>query len=147
VKDKKVKNMWVIEVSRQTTAKKEQIWKHWSDVTNWNSWDNDIESSELYGNFIAGTKGMLKSVGGPKTNFVITDCEYLKSFVNRSYLPLCKIDFIHTLSEVQNGLLITHRVEITGFLTFFFSKVIGKNVAKGLPQAVENLITNAEKSE
>ena len=50
------------------------------------------------------------------------------------------------MSEAQNGLLITHRVEITGFLTFFFSKVIGKNIAKGLPKAVENLITNAEKS-
>ena len=90
---------------------------------------------------------MLKSVGGPKTNFVITDCEYLKSFVNRSYLPLCKIDFIHTLSEMENRLVVTHRVEMSGFLTFFFSKVIGKNIAKGLPRAVENLITKAEKSE
>ncbi|MDR0467903.1 MAG: hypothetical protein LBG67_03540 [Campylobacteraceae bacterium] len=139
--------IWTTEVNRQTIAKKEQIWKLWADVANWNSWDNDIESSELYGKFIVGTKGMLKSVGGPKTTFVITDCEYLKSFTNRSYLPLCKIDFIHTLSEMKNRLVVTHRVEMSGFLTFFFSKVIGKNVAKGLPQAVENLITNAEKFE
>ena len=139
--------MWTTEVNRQTIAKKEQIWKLWADVTNWNSWDSDVESSELYGDFIAGTKGALKSKGGPKTNFIIIDCEFLKSFVNRSYLPLCKIDFIHTLSETQKGLLITHRVEMTGLMTFFFSKVIGKNVAKGLPQAVENLIASAEKSD
>ena len=30
--DIKSKNMWTIEISRQTTATKEQIWNLWADV-------------------------------------------------------------------------------------------------------------------
>jgi len=53
-------NMWSIEISRQTTAKKEQLWNLWADVANWNSWDSTVVNSELYGNFNVGTKGMVK---------------------------------------------------------------------------------------
>ena len=28
--------MWTTEISRKTTSKKEQIWKLWEDVANWN---------------------------------------------------------------------------------------------------------------
>ena len=138
--------MWVIEISRQTTATKEQIWNLWADVANWNSWDSTVKYSELYGDFRVGTKGMVKLAGGPKSKFVITDCKPLESFTNRSFLPLCKVDFTLILVEMQNGLLITYRQEMTGFLTFFFSKVLGKMMAKGLPKGIEDLITYAEKS-
>ena len=137
--------MWAMEISRQTTATKEQIWKFWSDVAHWKSWDSTVENSELYGDFKAGTKGMNKPVDGPKYRFVITNCIPFESFTNRSRLPLCKADFTATFAETQTGLLITHRIEMTGFLTFFFSRVIGKKMAKGIPQGLDDLIAYAEK--
>ena len=136
---------WTIEVSRQTTAKKEQLWKLWADVANWNSWDSTVEHSKLYGDFCAGTKGEVKPVGGPKYKFLIADCKPFETFTNRSYLPFCRADFILTLDETPNGVLVTYKVEMTGFLTFFFSKIIGKMMAKGLPKGIEDLVANAEK--
>ena len=138
--------MWAIEISRQTTAKKEQLWNLWADVANWNNWDSTVVSSELYGNFNVGTKGVVKLAVGPKSKFVITHCKPLETFTNRSFLPLCKVDFTLTLVETQNGVLVTYRQKMTGFLTFFFSAVMGKMMTKGLTKGIEDLITNAEKS-
>jgi hypothetical protein len=138
--------MWTTEVTLKTTASKEQIWKLWADVNNWNVWDAEVENSELLGPFQTGTKGFLKPVGGPKTKFEMTECTNLKSFTDRSYLPLCKMDFIHTMSETIDGLEIKHKIVMTGLTTFFFSKVIGSKIKVGLPIAVEKLIELAEKS-
>ena len=138
--------MWTIEVSRKTTAKKENIWELWSDVPNWNIWDAEVENAELFGQFETGTKGILKPTGGPKAKFEMTECTKLKSFTDRSYLPLCKMDFIHSMNETNDGLEITHKVVMTGFMTFLFSKVIGNKIKVGLPIAVEKLIELAEKN-
>lgn len=138
--------MWTTKVSRKTIATKEQIWKLWSDVPNWNIWDKDIETSELFGEFKTGTRGILKPLGGPKTKFIMTECTKFNSFSDRSFLPLCKMDFVHSLIETKNGIEITHKVVMTGFLTFIFSKFIGKKIKVGLPIAVEKLIEIAEKN-
>ena len=138
-------SMWATEISRQTTATKEQVWKLWADVTHWNTWDSTVKSSELYGDFKTGTKGVVKLMGPPKSTFVITNCEPFKSFTNTSYLPLCKVDFTLVLDETPNGLLVTYRQEMTGFLTFFFSKVMGKMMTKGLSKGMDDLIKHAEK--
>ena len=132
--------MWTTEASRKTTASKEQIWKLWSDVPNWKLWDTQVENSKLLGEFQTGTKGVLKSVGGPKATFEIIECTKFKSFTNRSNLPLCKMDFIHTITEATDGVEITHKVVMTGLMTFLFSNVIGKKIKAGLPDAVDKLI-------
>jgi hypothetical protein len=138
--------MWTIEVSRKTKAKKERIWKIWSDVPNWYIWDSEVETSELFGQFQKGTKGILKPKVGPKAKFRIIELTKHKSFTNRSFLPFCKIEFIHLITESKEGLEITHKVEMTGFMTFLFSKVIGNKIKVGLPIAVKKLIELAEKS-
>ena len=137
--------MWTTEVSRKTTATKEEIWKLWSNVSHWNLWDKEVESSELFGEFKEGAKGILKPVDGPKTKFEMIECTKLKSFTDRSFLPLCKMDFIHSLKETKDGIELTHKVIMTGFLTILFSKVIGEKIKVGLPIAVEKLIELAEK--
>ncbi len=137
--------MWTTEVSRKTIAKKEQIWKLWADVPNWNIWDSEVESSELFGHFQTGTTGILKPKGSPKTKFEMIECTKFKSFTDRSYLPLCKMDFIHSITETHDGLVLTHKVLMTGFMTFLFSKVIGSKIKIGLPIAVNKLIEIAEK--
>lgn len=138
--------MWTAEVNRKTSATKEQIWRLWADVPNWNVWDKEVETSELFGQFKTGTKGILKPADGPKTKFIMTECTKFKSFTDSSFLPFCKMNFIHTMTETKGGLEITHKVVMTGFMTFLFSKVIGNKIKVGLPIAVEKLIELAEKT-
>ena len=39
--------MWATEISRQTSATKEQVWNLWADVANWKSWDSTVKSNGL----------------------------------------------------------------------------------------------------
>ena len=136
--------MWTIEVSRQTTATKERVWNLWADVAHWNTWDSTVKHSELYGDFSTGTKGVVKLMGPPKSTFVITKCEPFKTFTNRSFLPFCKMDFTLILDETHNGLLVTYKQEMKGFLTFLFSAIMGKMMTKGLSKGIDDLIQYAE---
>lgn len=136
--------MWYTEISKTTKATKEQIWKIWSDVNNWHVWDEDLEYANLEGDFTLHTRGSVKSKGAPKNKFVIIECEKYSRFTNRTTLPLCKIDFIHILTQTSDGLMLTHRIEMKGMLSFLFSKIIGVAINKGLSQSVQNLIKLAE---
>lgn len=136
--------MWTTETVRTTTATPSEIWKRWADVPNWKLWDKDVDESSLSGAFQTGARGKLKPLGGPASTFELVECTPLRSFTSRSYLPLCTMDFVHTMHATSNGLEISHRVKMYGLLTFFFSRVIGKKLGKGLPAAVETLIAQAE---
>ena len=137
--------MWAIELCRRTTAKKEQAWNLWVDVANWNRWDSTVKSSQLYGDFVTGAKGVVKLASGPKSKFVITDCKPFETFTNKSFLPFCKVFFTLTLVENQDELLVTYRQEMQGPLTFFFSRMMGKMMANGLAKGLGDLIAKIEK--
>ncbi len=137
--------MWKDEVTIKTNANREQVWELWSDVKNWNMWDKEVESSKIFGNFEVGVKGVMKPKSGPKAKFNILSCTRFEEFTSRSYLPFATIDFIHELTERNGQLYITHKVEISGALTFLFSKVIGKKVITELPKAMQNLSQMAKK--
>lgn len=136
--------MWKTETTKKSKATKEQIWSIWTDVRNWNSWDTDVANSRLFGQFEHGTVGELKSKNGPNSKFEIIECTKNKSFTNRSKLPLCTLDFIHEIVEHEEYILITHRIEIKGFLSLLFSRIIGKSQEKNLPNSVAALIKFAE---
>lgn len=131
--------MWKKEITIETDATKEQIWKIWSDVENWNKWDNEVESSKINGKFQKGTKGILKPTNGPKSKFILESANYPVEFISKSNLPLAKMNFTHKLTEKDGKLFITHGVEISGLTTFLFSKVIGKKIVAELPKTMENL--------
>lgn len=137
--------MWKKEIIIETEATKEQIWKVWSDVQNWNKWDNEVKSSEIKGKFEQGTIGILKPKNGPKSKFKLEYVNYPIEFISRSSLPLAKMDVTHKLTEINGKLFLTHGVEIRGVTSFLFSKIIGKKIIEELPKALRNLSKMAEK--
>lgn len=136
--------MWTKEVIIKTKASKEAIWKLWADVSNWKSWDDQVMESSLDGSFTIGEKGLLRPRGGPKSTFELVELTKEKSFTSRSSLPLGKMDFIHSMEESNGELVLKHRIEISGILTFIFSRVIGNKLIKELPKALNKLVDLAE---
>ena len=139
---------WVYEESIQTFASAEQVWKIWSRHETWPTWDDGVEWVKAEGPFAAGTTGVLKPKNGPAIQFEILHAEPLKGFQDRSFLPLTRLDFIHTFDESSHGkkARITHRIEMHGFLAPLFSRIIGKNIKAGLIPALRKLVLLAEKS-
>lgn len=139
--------MVITKCSIKTKARPEAIWKLWENVDQWSAWDHGIEASHLIGSFVRGAKGWLKPKGGPKVSFKLIEVIPIKKFQNRSFLPLTKLDFIHTLERDGEYSVVTHQVEMSGLLTFIFSKVIGSGIRKDIPPAMEKLIQIAEQAQ
>lgn len=131
--------MWQFEYSvTGNNVSKEQIWTTWSDVTNWNKWDDDISSSE--GAFTEGSTLSIKPKKGPRVTAIMT-CKPHQSFTVKSCLPFgTNVEFVHFLTETPAGLKITHGITIQGPLTFLFKYIIGKSVEKNLPRAMDKLL-------
>jgi hypothetical protein len=127
-------------VTKQTTKTAVEIWQKYEDVSNWKSWDPAVESSELFGEFKEGTKGVLKPAGGPKTEFILTDITKYIYFADRSNLPLAYIDFEHSISDNGEIREVTHTIKLGGLLAPIFKLILGNNLASGLDEAVTNLI-------
>jgi hypothetical protein len=131
--------MLIKKVSKETSRTEQEIWNIYKDVTNWKTWDESVVSSELFGEFRVGTKGVLKPKGGPSAKFTMTEVTENKSFTNRSFLPLAHINFIHTIENFGNKRKIIHTIEMDGFSAPVFKLLIGKTLANGLEEAVENI--------
>ena len=136
--------MLIIKHTVETTATPEAIWEIWQDVPHWNTWDHGIEFSTIEGPFKAGTKGTLKPKGGPLLQTMLTAVEPKKSFVDESKLTLARIIVSHFLTESNGKTQVTHQVEMTGPLAFFYAIVIGRNMKKNLPQEMAAMINKAE---
>jgi hypothetical protein len=139
---------WVFEESVQTVATAEQVWKIWTDHENWQMWDEGVDWVKADGPFNSGTTGLLKPKGGPAIQFQILHAEPLKGFHDRSFLPLTRLDFIHSFEEASHGkqARIIHRIEMHGILAPLFSRIIGKNIKAGLLPALRKLVLLAENS-
>jgi hypothetical protein len=132
--------MLIKSITKTTSKSAVEIWAKYENVKNWKLWDTSIESSELFGEFKEGTKGILKPKGGPEANFELTTITKYIYFADRSFLPFAYIDFEHTIFDNGEVREVTHTIRIGGFLSPLFSIILGKTLANGLDEAVENLI-------
>ncbi len=57
------------------------------------------------------------------------------------------LHFSHTIEQAGEYSVVTHLIEMKGFLSFLFSRIIGPGIKKDLPTAMENLIQKAERLE
>ena len=135
----------VAEISTRASA--EQVWRVWSNPSAWPTWDTGLETVALDGPFAVGTRGRLKPNGGPAVRFVIVASQPGQGFHDRSFLPCTQLDFIHHYEPAGvdgTPARISHRVEMRGLLTPLFSRVIGRDIARTLPDTLRALAKVAE---
>ncbi|MFC0181678.1 Polyketide cyclase / dehydrase and lipid transport [Pseudarcicella hirudinis] len=124
---------------------KEQIWKLFSDVNHWNTWDEGIEYTEMNGDFVKGTTFILKPKGGPKVKVELLETIENRKFVDVTHFPLAKMYDEHEFEETADGLKITNTISVKGILSFFWIKVVAQNIADAMPGDVKNQIKSAAK--
>jgi len=139
--------MLIIDHCVETKAQPQTIWSYYQDANFWPQWDNEIEYAKLFGPFQVGTKGELKPASGPKVKFKLLKVEPFKMYADISYLFLTKLLFTHTLEKTINGTKICHKVEMNGFLKYFWAFVIGRTIKKHMPFAMKKLAELAEMKE
>ncbi|MDR2995037.1 MAG: hypothetical protein LBV11_14690 [Bacillus cereus] len=136
----------LVEVSRETTASKEKIWKQFSDVPNRKNWDKSIEYAKINGPFQMGATGEIKLHGQSPSQYEIIVYKNLEAYTDRFFLPMfANMDFVHTIQPTEKGNKITFRVELSGPFIFVYASMIKETLEQELPGAVDNLVSLAEK--
>lgn len=139
--------MWSESYSKKVKGLKvDQLWKVWSDVNQWHTWQNDIDYAKLEGEFKTGNRFLFKPKGGPKIKIELIEVEPNKIFTDLTRFPMAKMYGRHEFIDHGDELEIKITISIDGILSFLWRKLVAENVAKGLKEQTENLIQRAEGS-
>lgn len=136
--------MWVKSYSKvYKDVSKEDIWRLWADVNNWPEWDNELEYCKMEASFSEGSQFILKPVGGPKINIILSDVVTNEKFTNYCHFFGATLYSGHELKETPDGLCITNTITVTGLLRFFWVKVVAKKIIDTLPLHMDALVNLA----
>lgn len=122
----------------------DKLFSLYANVSGWSSWDPDVKSSSIDGQFSSGATGILQPSSGPKAKITFTEVVQNRSFTVESKLPLCAMRFEHDLAPLGNQVRVLHRVSFVGLLAPLFGRLIGSQIRKGLPHTLGGLKRAAE---
>ncbi len=118
-------------VTKEVT--KEQLWKLFSNVNQWHTWDSGIEYAKMEGKFEKGNRFILKPKGGPKVNIALVEAIENKTFTDYTKFPLAKMYGKHDFTETPDGLKITTTMTVKGPLGFLWRKIVAQGIADAMP--------------
>lgn len=127
------------------TTRKEQIWKLFSEVNQWHTWDNGIEYARMEGSFEKGNFFTLKPKGGPKVKIELIETTPYKSFTDLTRFPFAKMYGSHTFEETAEGLKMTTTMTVKGPLAFLWRKLVAQDIVNGLPAEMIHQADTASK--
>ncbi len=133
--------MWSKTYSKRVSGlPAKEVWKVWTDVNRWHTWQPDIESAELVGEFKAGNTFRLKPKGGPWVSIQILKVEPGQQFTDLTRFPGARMYGCHEFITHGGELEIRTTMSIEGFLSFLWRKIVAENIANGMAAQTEALI-------
>ncbi|WP_433711257.1 SRPBCC family protein [Nocardia sp. CA-084685] len=103
-----------------STAAPAAFFAKWADMATWPEWNNDTEWVRLDGPFAQGATGALKPKGGPE------------------------VPFDHQIATGPERTTVTVTVSIEGPLSWFWTKVMGADLADSVEPDLRALVAAAE---
>lgn len=138
--------MWQFEHTQTSAASPKQLWTHYADPASWPNWDHDIAEVTIDGPIATGARGALKPTKGPRVSFVFSEVIPGVRFTNVCRLPLARLTFSHRIEASNTGTRFTHSAAITGPLSALFARIMGRDIATGMPTAMRVLARLAEQT-
>jgi hypothetical protein len=125
-------------------AKQEKVWQELISVENWPSWDTELISAQLKGDFDQGATGTMLPKTGPKLRFRISDYKALQSYVIHTDMPVGHLIIERKLNLKYGKTLFTDEIYFTGFLKYVFGFFLGRSFKRVLPEVMENFKRTVE---
>ena len=140
--------MHIVTVTRKTTAKPQIIWEFWANVEKRTRWDDSLEYAKIDGPFRSGMSGVVRLKGQPERRFEIVESVPYHRYTDRFFLPLGgKMDWVHTITEVEGGYEVTFDISVKGPTSFLLGPIMKHILSRELPPTVEKLIAIAQEPE
>lgn len=117
-----------------------RVWRIWTDVNQWHTWQDDIEYAELDGKFKTGNVIRFKPKGGPALKIELTEVKPGSVFVDLTRFPMARMYDSHELIDHGGKLELKSTIRIQGPLSFLWRKLVAENVANGLKEQTDKLI-------
>lgn len=137
--------MWSKAYSKKVKGlKAEQVWKVWTDLNQWHTWQSDIEYAKIEGEFKVGNTFLLKPKGGPRVKIEIINVEPNMQFTDLTRFPGAKMYGSHEFVIHGDELEIKTTMSIKGPLSFLWRKLVAEGVANGMMEQTKNLIEKAK---
>lgn len=133
------------EASLETTAPPDKVWRVWSDVNTWPSWNPDMKDSRLDGPLKLGMTGNIDTRSGGKHDVVVTHYEDGHSFeLESTALPGTKMAIRATITPHGSGSLISQGFEPRGLLAPIVGPMMGGAILKTFNSVLRGLKEKAE---
>lgn len=134
---------WRREHTELTTASRDAVWRRWTTASAWVEDDPAVRSAELPPDLRVGSRGAVQDHGTPRQTTTFTRLVPGRAMEFAIALPLARMSFPHTMTETEHGLRVTHAVELRGPLAPLFAALVGRGIARGLPDVVRRVVTHA----
>ncbi|PWJ53851.1 hypothetical protein SAMN06264364_11094 [Quadrisphaera granulorum] len=134
---------WRREHTELTTASRDAVWRRWTTASAWVEDDPSLAAAELPSDLRVGSRGTVKNHGTPRQTITFTRLVPGRAMEFVINLPLARLSFPHSMTETEHGLQVTHAVELRGLLAPLFGVLVGNGIARGLPEVVRLVVTNA----
>lgn len=134
--------------SLQIHASPATLWAIYAAVGDWPAWDPDLLGAGIDGPFAVGSTGWIKPVDAPRMKTRILSLVAAQSFTAEARLPLCRMEFTHSVRPVARApdasVLVTHGVDFHGPLAPLFRRMLRRKISDSLPSALQGLKRYAE---
>lgn len=120
------------------------FYARWIDHSTWTRWDTDTEWVRLDGPVAVGTKGVLKSEGGPEVRFTITSLDPDREYVDTSRFFGARLTFLHRAELRGDHTELLAQATIEGPLAWLWHRILGDGFATSVPEALNRLVRLVE---
>ncbi|WP_214321862.1 SRPBCC family protein [Nonomuraea sediminis] len=137
--------MWEYEHSVETTAGREVLWQHWSDMAAWPQWNAGIEKIEIDGPFAVGTTFTMTPPGDEPVTMRIIELVPGELFTDVMDAGDIVVTTVHRLEKAEGGRTrVVYRTEITGPAADQVGPELGPAITGDFPDVIAALVALAE---
>lgn len=137
--------MWIQEHAVTTDPKRRKaIWERWVNPTHWPEDDPNTKAAVFDGAVKLAARGVVVPRSGPKSKVTVTRFEPERAFYLETRLPLTTMSFEHDMQEKNGELWLTHRLRFDGQLAPVFGRLIGRKIARGFAQVMQNIVLHSQ---
>lgn len=122
----------------ETSASPQAVWRLYSDVATWPTWDAAVERLTLDGSFEPGAVGTFKLHGQDPLEFRLLEVEPERGFMDETSIPGGVVRFRHRIEALDDGQVrLTHAVEIEAPAPL--AEQLGAKITAGVPETMIRL--------
>ncbi len=118
----------------------EQIWKLWTDINNWPSWNADLEYCKLEQAFKVGSVFKFKPKGAPAVQISLVEIDYEKMFTDCTKFWGAKMYGKHEMRVEGSALKLSTTITFTGILKRLWIKLVAQKVVDKFALQMDTLV-------